>query len=165
MASTNKISVTVKQKPVIRVRLNNNSQIKPNAVENQIETIDEEKLLALIDERVKALNIKPEKPPEPQQEIIHKSEIGVVTWESINFTVGYPVSLSEIKFKTPFKDERVMVKITPTFSKMTNTPYIFNVYNVTSTGFQLRMNVRNVENNGLLQALYYEAIYMGNEDN
>ena len=62
MASTNKISVTVKQKPVIHVRLNNNSQIKPNAEENQIETIDEEKLLALIDERVKALTTTGDNP-------------------------------------------------------------------------------------------------------
>ena len=161
MADNDKVNVTVKPKSVIHVRLKDNSQINADAPIGTVATLDEAQLLQLIDERVKALSPEPESPKTDQPH----SEIGVVPWEVFNFAGGYPFSPAEIPFKTPFLSDNVMVRITPTFSSMTNTPYLFNVYDVTATGFKLRMNVKNTENKGLLKALYYEAIYMDTENN
>lgn len=94
-----------------------------------------------------------------------QSEIGVVPFSMIEFANGYPFSKKEIPFKKPFADDKVMVRLMPVFSAITNSQYAMNVYEVTNTGFKLRINVKDVANKGLLKELYYEAIYIGASSN
>ena len=107
------------------------------------------------------------KPPQSQggQTVAPQSEIGVIPFSEVNFNNGYPLSNGEIKFKNEYPDEKILVRVTAVFNSLTQTAYIFNVYDVTKTGFKFRMNVKNVANGGLLKELYYEAIYIGASSN
>lgn len=106
-------------------------------------------------------------PPQSQggQSAAPQAEIGVIPFSEINFNNGYPLSFGEIKFKKEYQDEKILVRVTATFNALTQTSYVFNVYDVTKTGFKIRMNVKNVANGGLLKELYYEAIYIGVSSN
>lgn len=90
-----------------------------------------------------------------------QTEIGAVKFSRIEFNNGYPFSPKEIPFKKPFPNDKVMVQIIPVFAAITNTTHAFNVYEVTRTGFKLRMNVKNAANKGILKELYYQATYIG----
>ncbi|WP_109079240.1 hypothetical protein [Aggregatibacter kilianii] len=94
-----------------------------------------------------------------------QSEIGAVPFSLIDFTNGYPFTRAEIPFKTNFPNEKILVRLHPIFNALTQTSFVFNIYDLTRTGFKIRMNVKNVANKGLLKELYYEAIYIGESSN